>query len=44
MLHCSPSELPLRCPEITDEPLIVAYLSRKADLESRAMNGTGGSK
>lgn len=40
MIHCSPSELPSRCPEITDEPLIISYLARKAELERQAMSGS----
>jgi len=37
MLHCSPSELPQRCPNIIDEPLIMSYLARKVELESQAI-------
>jgi len=36
-LHCSPSELPSKCPETTDEQLIIAYLARKTELENQAI-------
>jgi len=39
MLHCSPSELPSRCPDIADEPQLRAYLARKSELENQAMSG-----
>lgn len=35
-LQCSPSELAKRCPELTDESQISAYLNRKHELEYEA--------
>jgi hypothetical protein len=39
LLHCSFSELPLRCPSLADKPLLIRYIKEKAEREEYASKG-----